>query len=147
MSPQAMSTSASFVSNLPPVKDTRIAKALSGLMGHGWLKLEPQVKSAVENAISGGSDDPEGKETLVDAWRAAEAVENFGGLLIEMLMEINDLCGATGEVNLTANIALISPSLYTHFRVCFLLSKHSWISDTQLRANYFLKSNLARDAK
>lgn len=101
VSPQLRSMSASFVSNLPPVKDTRIAKALSGLLGHGWLKLEPQVKSAVESAISGGSDDPAGKETLLDAWQAAQAVETFGGVLTDMLMEINDLCGDSGEVNLT----------------------------------------------
>ena len=59
--------SAGFVSDLPPVQDAAIAKALSGLLGHGWLKIEPQVRSAVENAISGGSDDPAGKETLTGA--------------------------------------------------------------------------------
>lgn len=107
VSPHSRSMSASFVSNLPPVKDIGIAKALSGLLGHGWLKLEPQVKSAVESAISGGSDDPEGKETLIDAWRAAQAVESFGGLLTEMLLEINDLCGDSGEVILTVYILSI----------------------------------------
>ncbi|KAG0593465.1 hypothetical protein KC19_1G332100 [Ceratodon purpureus] len=90
--------SASFVSNLPPIQDVKIAKALSGLLGHGWLKIEPQVRSAVESAISGGSDDSAGKETLIDAWKAAQAVESFGGLLVDMLLEINDLCGDTGEV-------------------------------------------------
>ncbi|KAG0593467.1 hypothetical protein KC19_1G332100 [Ceratodon purpureus] len=99
--------SASFVSNLPPIQDVKIAKALSGLLGHGWLKIEPQVRSAVESAISGGSDDSAGKETLIDAWKAAQAVESFGGLLVDMLLEINDLCGDTGE-----NVGTIPNSTY-----------------------------------
>lgn len=89
--------SGSFASDLPPVQDAMVAKALSGLLGHGWLKIEPQVRSAVESAISSGGGDSAGKETLVDAWAAAQAVENFGGLLVEMLLEISDLCGDTGE--------------------------------------------------
>jgi hypothetical protein len=90
--------SGSFASDLPPVQDAMVAKALSGLLGHGWLKIEPQVRSAVESAISGGGGDSAGKETLVDAWAAAQAVESFGGLLVDMLLEISDLCGDTGEV-------------------------------------------------
>lgn len=76
------------------------------LMGHGWLKLEPQVTAAVEDVLSGGSDDSEGKETLQDAWKAAQAVESFGGQLTDMLLEINDLCGDSGEV------AHTSPNFY-----------------------------------
>lgn len=107
LGPQFRCMAGSLVSDLPPVQDATIAKALSGLLGHGWLKIEPQVRSAVESAISGGGDNSAGKETLIDTWAAAQAVESFGGLLIDMLLEISDLCGDSGE-----NVGTIPASTY-----------------------------------
>lgn len=107
LGPQFRCMAGSLVSDLPPVQDATIAKALSGLLGHGWLKIEPQVRSAVESAISGGGDNSAGKETLIDTWAAAQAVESFGGLLIDMLLEISDLCGDSGEVKFVVQSFLI----------------------------------------
>lgn len=89
----------SELSALPEIKDINIRKALNALLGTSWLKVEPTVKSAVESALSSNSDDTVGKDALTDVWRSAQAVEQFGGILTEMLMEFNDLSGGSGEVS------------------------------------------------
>lgn len=90
----------SDLSALPDFKDDGLRKALDALLGSSWLKVEATVKSAVESALASNSDDTSGKEALGDAWRSAQAIENFGGILTEMLMELNDLSGGTGEVRI-----------------------------------------------
>jgi len=87
----------SELSALPEIKDINIRKALNALLGTSWLKVEPTIKSAVESALSSNSDDTVGKDALTDVWRSAQAVEQFGGILTEMLMEFNDLSGGSGE--------------------------------------------------
>ncbi|KAG0565076.1 hypothetical protein KC19_8G161900 [Ceratodon purpureus] len=88
----------SDLSALPDIKDGGILKALHALLGANWTKVEPSVREAVEASLKSSSDDVVGKEALTDAWRAAEAVEKFGGnMLQELLLEITDLSGGTGE--------------------------------------------------
>ncbi|KAG0576804.1 hypothetical protein M758_2G036100 [Ceratodon purpureus] len=88
----------SDLSALPDIKDGGILKALHALLGANWTKVEPSVRDAVEASLKISSDDVVGKEALTDAWRAAEAVEKFGGnMLQELLLEITDLSGGTGE--------------------------------------------------
>lgn len=87
------------LSALPDMKDGGILKSLHALLGSSWTKVEPAVREAVEASLKSSSDDVVGKDVLTDAWRAAEAVEKFGGnMLQELLLEITDLSGGTGEV-------------------------------------------------
>jgi hypothetical protein len=91
----------SDLSALPDITDGGILKALHALLGTSWTKIEPSVRDAVEASLKSNSDDVVGKDALTDAWRAAEAVEKFGGnTLQELLLEITDLSGGTGEVSL-----------------------------------------------
>lgn len=88
----------SDLSALPDIKDGGILKSLHALLGTTWTKVEPSVGEAVERSLKSSSDDVAGKEALTDAWRAAQAVEKFGGnMLQELLLEISDLSGGTGE--------------------------------------------------
>ena len=90
----------SDLSALPDIKDGGILKSLHALLGSSWTKIESSVRDAVETSLKSSSDDVVGKEALTDAWRAAEAVEKFGGnTLQELLLEITDLNGGTGEVS------------------------------------------------
>lgn len=88
----------SDLSALPDIKDGGILKAVHALLGTSWTKIEPSVRDAVEASLKSNSDDVVGKDALTDAWRAAEAVEKFGGnTLQELLLEITDLSGGSGE--------------------------------------------------
>ncbi|XP_024359614.1 succinate dehydrogenase subunit 5, mitochondrial [Physcomitrium patens] len=86
------------LSALPDIKDGDTLKTLHALLGTSWTKIEPSVENAVEKCLKSSNDDIVGKEALTDAWRAAQAVEKFGGnMLQELLLEITDLSGGTGE--------------------------------------------------
>lgn len=89
------------LSALPDIKDGDTLKTLHALLGTSWTKIEPSVENAVEKCLKSSNDDIVGKEALTDAWRAAQAVEKFGGnMLQELLLEITDLSGGTGEVSI-----------------------------------------------
>lgn len=88
----------SDLSALPVIKDGGILKSLHALLGTTWTKIDPSVEEAVKKSLKSSSDDVTGKEALTDAWRAAQAVEKFGGnMLQELLLEITDLSGGSGE--------------------------------------------------
>jgi hypothetical protein len=87
-----------FLAALPDIKDTRIWNTLNALLGGSWLNIDPEVAAAVESVLSSKSEDNVGKEALATAWRSAKAVETFGGGLSELLMEVSDISGSTGEV-------------------------------------------------
>lgn len=88
------------LSALPEIKDGDTLKSLHALLGTNWTKIDTSVREAVEASLKSSSDDVVGKEALTDAWRAAEAVEKFGGnMLQELLLEITDLSGGAGEVS------------------------------------------------
>lgn len=87
-----------FLAALPDIKDMRIWNTLNALLGGSWLNIDPEVAAAVESVLASKSEDNVGKEALATAWRSAKAVETFGGGLSELLMEVSDISGSTGEV-------------------------------------------------
>lgn len=92
----------SDLSALPEITDHGILKSLHALLGTTWTKVDPSVSKAVESSLKSSTDDVAGKEALTDAWRACQAVEKFGGnMLQELLLEITDLSGGTGEVSVS----------------------------------------------
>ncbi|CAM6008092.1 unnamed protein product [Sphagnum balticum] len=86
-----------YLAALPDIKDTRIWNTLNALLGGSWLNIDPEVAAAVESVLASKSEDNVGKEALATAWRSAKAVETFGGGLSELLMEVSDISGSTGE--------------------------------------------------
>lgn len=114
----------SDLSALPEITDHGILKSLHALLGTTWTKVDPSVSKAVESSLKSSTDDVAGKEALTDAWRACQAVEKFGGnMLQELLLEITDLSGGTGEVSVSQ---IFAGSLYLRKKLtnfCFLFAR------------------------
>eukprot|EP01018_Ginkgo_biloba_P024527 Gb_29445 [translate_table: standard] len=87
----------SDISALPPVTDTDVKYALRDLMAADWEEIHDSIKSDVMNALSKETDDKDGQEALANAWRAAEAVEHFCGVLVSLRMELDEISGGSGE--------------------------------------------------
>jgi hypothetical protein len=87
----------SDISALPQVTDLDVKNALKDVLATDWGELPEPVQADVMNALSKESDDKAGQEALANAWRAAEAVEQFSGVLESLRMELDDLTGHTGE--------------------------------------------------
>eukprot|EP00252_Welwitschia_mirabilis_P024402 TRINITY_DN7224_c0_g2_i1.p1 TRINITY_DN7224_c0_g2~~TRINITY_DN7224_c0_g2_i1.p1 ORF type:complete len:235 (-),score=42.51 TRINITY_DN7224_c0_g2_i1:249-953(-) len=82
---------------LPQIKDSDVEAALKDVMGADWDEIPEPVKANVMIALSKETDDKSGQEALANAWRAAEAVEQFSGVLESLRMELDELSGPTGE--------------------------------------------------
>ena len=67
-------------------------------MAVDWEELPDPVQADVMNALSKDTDDKAGQEALASAWHAAEAVEQFCGVLESLRMELDEISGQTGEV-------------------------------------------------
>ena len=67
-------------------------------MAVSWDELPDSVVSKANEVLSKNSDDKAGQEALTNVFRAAEAVVEFGGILVTLRMEIDDLVGISGEV-------------------------------------------------
>lgn len=89
-----MSTS---IARLPEIADPDVLHALRSLMAENWLEISEEATDAVDAALSKKTDDTAGQEQLINAWRAAEAVEKFSGTLVTIRMALDDLTGVTGE--------------------------------------------------
>ncbi|GLJ37406.1 hypothetical protein SUGI_0759450 [Cryptomeria japonica] len=87
----------SDISAFPPVTDPDVKRALKNVLASDWGELKDSLNSIVMDALSKETDDKSGKEALANAWRAAEAVEHFSGVLESLRMEIDDISGSTGE--------------------------------------------------
>ncbi|CAN7065599.1 hypothetical protein IGI04_040496 [Brassica rapa subsp. trilocularis] len=85
------------VSHMPEIKDGDVLKAFKELMAADWAALPSAVVNDAKNAVSKNTDDKEGQEALINVFRAAEAVEEFGGILTSLKMEIDDSIGMSGE--------------------------------------------------
>lgn len=86
------------VAPLPEIKDSEIKSVFKDFIAADWGELP---NSLIENAIkvlSKDSDDKFGKEALKNVVRAAEASEEFIGILETFKMAIDDLVGMSGEV-------------------------------------------------
>lgn len=68
------------------------------LMAAYCEELPTAVVSDAKTALSKNSDDKSGKEALKNVFRAAEAVQEFGGILTSLKMELDDSIGMSGEV-------------------------------------------------
>ena len=86
------------VSHMPEIKDSGVLKAFKELMAADWAALPSAVVNDAKNAVSKNTDDKGGQEALMNVFRAAEAVEEFGGILTSLKMEIDDSIGMSGEV-------------------------------------------------
>jgi len=87
----------SDISALPQVTDVDVKNALKDVLAVDWEELPEPVQADVMNALSKETDDKAGQEALANAWRAAEAVEQFSGVLESLRMELDDISGHTGE--------------------------------------------------
>jgi polyribonucleotide nucleotidyltransferase len=85
------------ITHTPAIKDPEILQAFNSLMAASWSDLPNAVVYDAVNAVSKDTDDKDGQEVLKNVFRAAEASEEFGGILKSLKMELNDSTGMTGE--------------------------------------------------
>lgn len=86
------------VAHMPEIKDPEILNAFNDLLANNWDELPDDVLHDVKKALSKSTEDEVGKEVLANVLRAAEAVEEFSGMLVSMKMELDDSVGLSGEV-------------------------------------------------
>ncbi|CAN1776564.1 Succinate dehydrogenase subunit 5, mitochondrial [Linum perenne] len=85
------------VAHLPEIKDTDVLCAFKDLMAASWDERDATVVHDVKNALTKNSDDKAGQEILKNVFRASEAVEEFGGMVMTLKMELDDSIGMSGE--------------------------------------------------
>ncbi|KAL3845179.1 hypothetical protein ACJIZ3_002582 [Penstemon smallii] len=85
------------VSHMPDIKDPEIERAFKDLMAESWDKLPAPVVHDVLEALSKNTEDKDAQEVLKNVFRAAEAVEEFSGILISLKMDMDDAVGLSGE--------------------------------------------------
>ncbi|XP_010539065.1 PREDICTED: succinate dehydrogenase subunit 5, mitochondrial-like [Tarenaya hassleriana] len=85
------------VAHMPEIKDTDVQNAFKDLMAASWAELPAAVVHDAKIAVSKNTDDKAGQEALANVFRAAEAVEEFGGILTSIKMDIDDSIGLSGE--------------------------------------------------
>ncbi|CAM0912589.1 unnamed protein product [Alopecurus aequalis] len=83
--------------HLPTISDPKIETAFKDLMSASWNELPGSLVEEAKKAVSMATDDKAGQEVLENVFRAAEACEEFGGVLVTLRMALDDLCGLTGE--------------------------------------------------
>ncbi|KAL4193444.1 hypothetical protein AMTRI_Chr06g176950 [Amborella trichopoda] len=85
------------VSQLPVITDPDILLPFKDLIAASWDELPDTVVYDAKKALSKSTDDKAGQEALANVFRAADAVEHFGGVLVSLRMELDDETGITGE--------------------------------------------------
>ncbi|XP_055834187.1 succinate dehydrogenase subunit 5, mitochondrial [Solanum dulcamara] len=96
----AMGSMRSFsedVCHMPNIEDSEVKRSFKDLMAASWDELPDAVVYDAKNALSKTTDDEAGQEALANVFRAAEAVEEFTGILTSLKMEIDDAIGLSGE--------------------------------------------------
>ncbi|KAL6618778.1 hypothetical protein ACP70R_033917 [Stipagrostis hirtigluma subsp. patula] len=83
--------------HLPAIADPEIESAFKDLMAASWNELPDSLVEEAKKAASKATDDKTGQEALKNVFRAAEACEEFSGVLVTLRMTLDDLCGLTGE--------------------------------------------------
>ena len=86
------------ISNFPAIEDPQIKRAFKDLMATNWDDLSPAVVHDVKKALSKSTEDKSAQDALRDVFRAAEAVEEFTGIIMSLKMELDDAIGLSGEV-------------------------------------------------
>ncbi|KAF5444968.1 hypothetical protein F2P56_034059 [Juglans regia] len=85
------------VTHMPVIKDPELHGVFKDLLAASWDELPNSVVHDVKAALSKSTDDTAGKEVVENVFRAAEAAEEFGGILVTLKMEIDDSIGMSGE--------------------------------------------------
>ncbi|PSR99754.1 Succinate dehydrogenase subunit 5 like [Actinidia chinensis var. chinensis] len=85
------------VAHLPDIKDPEILIVFKDLMAASWDEIPDTVVHDANKALSKNTDDKAGQEALANIFRAAEAAEEFGGMLVSLRMAIDDSIGLSGE--------------------------------------------------
>ncbi|KAL0364668.1 UNVERIFIED_CONTAM: Succinate dehydrogenase subunit, mitochondrial [Sesamum angustifolium] len=85
------------VAHMPLIKDPEIERAFKDLMATNWNELPPAVVEDVKNALSKNTEDKAAQDVLKNVFRAAEAVEEFTGIIMSLKMEMDDAIGVSGE--------------------------------------------------
>ncbi|XP_059286394.1 succinate dehydrogenase subunit 5, mitochondrial-like isoform X1 [Lycium ferocissimum] len=85
------------LTHMPDIKDPEVKRAFKDLMAASWDELPNAVVGDAEHALTKTTDDKAGQEALINVFRAAEAVEDFTGILTSLKMEIDDAIGLSGE--------------------------------------------------
>uniref|UniRef100_A0A0E0DE33 Succinate dehydrogenase subunit 5, mitochondrial n=1 Tax=Oryza meridionalis TaxID=40149 RepID=A0A0E0DE33_9ORYZ len=67
--------------HLPEISDPEIESAFKDLMAASWTELPDSLVIEAKKAASKATDDKAGQEALLNVFRAAEACEEFGGVL------------------------------------------------------------------
>ncbi|XP_010059958.2 succinate dehydrogenase subunit 5, mitochondrial [Eucalyptus grandis] len=85
------------VTHMPDFEDPDVLNAFKDLMAASWDEIPDNVVHDVKEALSRNTDDKAGQEVLANVYRAAEAVEEFTGVLTSLKMELDDSIGLSGE--------------------------------------------------
>ncbi|CAH9078036.1 unnamed protein product [Cuscuta epithymum] len=85
------------LSHMPSIYDEEIKCAFKDLMAASWDEIPEAVIDETKKALSKSTDDKVGKEALANIFRAAEAIEEFIGIVINLKMAIDDAIGLSGE--------------------------------------------------
>lgn len=85
------------VTHMPVIKDPELQNVFKDLMAADWDKIPNAVIYDAKKALSKNTDDKVGQEVLLNVLRSAEAVEEFGSILVSLKMAIDDSIGLSGE--------------------------------------------------
>eukprot|EP00262_Sarcandra_glabra_P011033 TRINITY_DN26728_c0_g1_i1.p1 TRINITY_DN26728_c0_g1~~TRINITY_DN26728_c0_g1_i1.p1 ORF type:complete len:239 (+),score=40.79 TRINITY_DN26728_c0_g1_i1:90-806(+) len=85
------------VSQLPIITDLDVQNAFKDLLATSWDELPDAAVHDAKKALSKATEDKAGQEALANVFRAAEAVEQFSGVLVSLRMELDDATGLSGE--------------------------------------------------
>ncbi|KAL3617973.1 membrane anchor in succinate dehydrogenase complex [Castilleja foliolosa] len=85
------------VSHMPVMNDAKIERAFKDLMAANWDELPPPVVDSVTKALSKSTEDKTAQDALKNVFRAAEAIEEFTGIIMSLKMELDDVIGMSGE--------------------------------------------------
>ncbi|GMH17712.1 hypothetical protein Nepgr_019553 [Nepenthes gracilis] len=85
------------VTHLPDIKDPEIKNVFKDIMAADWDELPEALIHDVLKVLTNDTDDKAGKEALKNVFRAAEAAEEFIGILVSLKMELDDSVGLSGE--------------------------------------------------
>lgn len=86
------------ISHFPAIEDPQIKRAFKDLMATNWDDLPSAVIHDAKKALSKSTEDKSAQDALKDVFRAAEAVEEFTGIVMSLKMELDDAIGLSGEV-------------------------------------------------
>ncbi|GMQ07509.1 hypothetical protein CsSME_00051666 [Camellia sinensis var. sinensis] len=86
------------VTHFPDIKDPEILFVFKDLMAASWDELPDTLISDANKALSKNTDDKAVQEAVANVFCAAEAVEEFSGMLVSLRMAIDDSTGLCGEV-------------------------------------------------